>query len=226
MLSKAVGLAGGLYVARKYLRDRLEEVKEKSEVERAAREQSVLQIPSILSHILIIVNSLRRRFHQTQDDASYTVLALLPTLSEQVVQTMDVEVLINELQSRSKSRKNAFPSSNPPGPSLQPPQYPHNQATRQLTSSLSSNITIINNPLDEDSRSEASSVRLSQTSDDHDLLSSHISGSPDGVQSWIKTEPISPAPSTSAPSSIAEDNRYTDGRLEASGVDYEPLVRI
>ena len=45
MLSKAVGLAGGLYVARKYLRDRLEEIREKSEVERAAREQSVLQIP-------------------------------------------------------------------------------------------------------------------------------------------------------------------------------------
>ena len=139
---------------------------------------------------------------------------------------MDVEVLINELQSRSKSR-NAFTSSNLPGPSLQPPQYPHTQGTRQLTSGFSSNITIINaNPLDEDSRSEASSVRLSQTSDDHDLSSSHISDSTDGVQSWVKTEPISPAPSTSAPSSIAEENRYTDGRLEASDVDNEPLVRI
>ena len=53
MLSKAVGLAGGLYVARKYLRDRLEEVRDKLEIERAAREQSVLEIPLILFHILI-----------------------------------------------------------------------------------------------------------------------------------------------------------------------------
>lgn len=147
---------------------------------------------------------------------------------------MDVEALINELQSRSKSR-NAFPSSNLPGPSLQPPPYQQYQGTRQLTSSLSSNITIIDaNPLDEDSRSEASSVRLSQMSDDHDLLSSHILDSPlstDGVQSWVKTEPISrndhsPAPSMSASSSIAEENRYTDGRLDAGDVDNEPLVRI
>lgn len=140
---------------------------------------------------------------------------------------MDVEALINELQSRSKPR-NAIPaSSNPPSSSLQPQHYQH-QEISCLSSSLSSNITIINanQSPDEDSRSEASSVPLSQISDDHNLSHSYVSAV-DGIQSWVKTESISinvlsPAPSNSASSFIAE-NRHTDRQLE---VDNEPLVRI
>lgn len=37
---------------------------------------------------------------------SYTVLALLPTLSEQILRTMDLELLTKELQARSKTRPN------------------------------------------------------------------------------------------------------------------------
>jgi len=38
---KTAGVVGGLYVARKYLRDRLEEVKDNMELERAAKERYV-----------------------------------------------------------------------------------------------------------------------------------------------------------------------------------------
>jgi len=63
--------------------------------------------------------SLQRRFQQTQDDASYTVLALLPTLSEQILRTMDVEALTDELQSRAKSRNSVQSPPLPPN-RLQP----------------------------------------------------------------------------------------------------------
>ena len=49
-------------------------------------------------------NSLRTRFQQTQQDTSYTVLALMPTLSAQVMQHMDVDALTRELQARSRAR--------------------------------------------------------------------------------------------------------------------------
>ena len=49
-------------------------------------------------------NSLRARFSQTQEDVAYTVLALLPTLSTQVLHDMDVDVLTRELQARSRAR--------------------------------------------------------------------------------------------------------------------------
>ena len=51
---------------------------------------------------------LKRRFQTAQEDVSYTVLALLPTLAEQIMQGMDVESLTQELQARSRAR-NATP---------------------------------------------------------------------------------------------------------------------
>ena len=47
---------------------------------------------------------LKRRFQTAQEDVSYTVLALLPTLAEQIMQGMDVESLTQELQARSRAR--------------------------------------------------------------------------------------------------------------------------
>ena len=68
------------------------------------------------------MSSLRRRFLQTQDDISFTILALLPTLSEQILSEMDVEALTNELQSLSRSRKAIDHSSiQSPVPPPQPP---------------------------------------------------------------------------------------------------------
>ena len=39
MLLQVAGYAGGLYVARTYLRERLEQLKEKMEIERAAKDK-------------------------------------------------------------------------------------------------------------------------------------------------------------------------------------------
>jgi len=48
--------------------------------------------------------SLHRRFQQTQDDVSFTVMALLSTLGDQILENMDVEAITSELQARSKTK--------------------------------------------------------------------------------------------------------------------------
>ncbi|KAJ3866019.1 Peroxin-3 [Lentinula novae-zelandiae] len=80
---KAAGIAGGLYLVRGYIHSRLEEAKEKIELERLAQD------------ILL------RRYEQTQEDVGYTVMALLSNLGEQILEEMDVEAVIGELQMMS-----------------------------------------------------------------------------------------------------------------------------
>ncbi len=74
--------------------------------ERGMGEYVVHQIACI---VLIIVGSLKRRFRQTHEDISYAVLALVPTLSEQIMEGMDVEALIQELQNFGKARPTLLP---------------------------------------------------------------------------------------------------------------------
>lgn len=58
------------------------------------------------SQIAIIdqVNSLRRRFEQNQTDCTYTVLALLPTATENIIDALPVEELTKELQQKRAER--------------------------------------------------------------------------------------------------------------------------
>ncbi|KAJ3997415.1 Peroxin-3 [Lentinula boryana] len=79
-LKKAAGIAGGLYLVRGYIHARLEEVKDKIEEERLARD------------------ILQRRYEQAQEDVGYTVMALMSNLGEQILEEMDVEAVIRELQ--------------------------------------------------------------------------------------------------------------------------------
>jgi peroxin-3 len=58
-------------------------------------------------------HSLRRRFKQNKDDTLYTLMALMPTLGEQILQDMDVEAVIHELQSTSKRVPHIRPHPQP-----------------------------------------------------------------------------------------------------------------
>ncbi|KNZ81378.1 Peroxisomal biogenesis factor 3 [Termitomyces sp. J132] len=86
-LTRAATIIGGAYIVRRYFRDRLDEVKDRLEQERAARD------------------NLKRRFKQTQENVSFTAHTLIETLSKQVFHDMDVEGLTSELQNRSKARQ-------------------------------------------------------------------------------------------------------------------------
>jgi peroxin-3 len=147
-ITKTAGFVGGLYLANHYIRDRLDEVKARLEQERAARDRCdffLWIIQGTCAHTRRPF-SLRRRFQQTQDDVSYTALALLPTLGDQILETMDVEALTRELQARSKAR-NAR-------------QQQQQQHSAQPSSSLSSSVDIVQ---EHDIRSENGSVSVAST---------------------------------------------------------------
>ncbi|TFK31913.1 Peroxin-3-domain-containing protein [Crucibulum laeve] len=187
-LSKTAGVVGGLYVAKRYISDRLEEVKDKMEQERSARD------------------NLKRRFRQTHDDVSFTVLALLPTLADQVLEEMDVEQLTRELQSRAKRpvQKNVLSQIQ-----SRPPASP----------SLASSTDIVH---DQDMRSDSASnasTSFSAAEDDNRNSPSNMSTS--GLQNWVET---SGSRSVGAPSeaegvqALSESFVTTSSSIEGSGM--------
>ena len=110
-----------------------------------------------------MISSLRRRFQQTQEDVSYTILALIPTLSEQILDQMNIEALTQELQTRSTAR---------------------NAAKRQLqveSSSLASSIVDL-----QDTRSDVESA-ASHTSTSFDEVNASSSMSHSVLQSWVES---------------------------------------
>jgi peroxin-3 len=50
------------------------------------------------------LSSLRRRFEQNQADCTFTVLALLPTATENILEALPVEELTQELQKKRAER--------------------------------------------------------------------------------------------------------------------------
>ncbi|KAJ7680779.1 Peroxin-3 [Mycena polygramma] len=91
-LPKVAGIVGTVYMVRRYVSDRLEDVKEQMEQERVAKE------------------NLKRRFSQTQSDISYTILMLIPALAEQVLREMDLDAITQELQAHSRGARLASSS--------------------------------------------------------------------------------------------------------------------
>ncbi|KAI9482109.1 peroxin [Coemansia sp. RSA 1290] len=78
------GVVGGLYYSGKLLTQRLMEMQGASSKQRIAKE------------------NIRRRFDQNQRDCLFTIMSLLPELSEQVLHEVDVERLIAELRAINK----------------------------------------------------------------------------------------------------------------------------
>ncbi|KAJ1722470.1 peroxin [Coemansia erecta] len=89
------GVAGGLYYSGKLLLGRISEMQAASAKERAAKD------------------GIRRRFDQNQRDCLFTIMSLLPELSEQVLHEVDVERLIAELRAihTPAQRMSASPSN-------------------------------------------------------------------------------------------------------------------
>jgi peroxin-3 len=65
--------------------------------------------------------SLRRRFIQNQENISFTIMALIPTLGKQILEEMDVEVVTHELQTKSRAFRTPSELPPPPPPPLAPP---------------------------------------------------------------------------------------------------------
>ncbi|KAK4939163.1 hypothetical protein LTR28_009428, partial [Elasticomyces elasticus] len=81
------GVLGVGYVAGQYVLGKISEARQRMSEDRIAKE-----------------NSLRRRFEQNQEDCTYTVLALLPTIRDEIIGALPVEQISNELQQQRADR--------------------------------------------------------------------------------------------------------------------------
>ena len=146
--------------------------------------------------LVLFCNSLRRRFEQNQQDISFTIMALLPSLGQHILDGMDVEGVTQELQSHSKTSQ----------------RHPEPQAGSSMSSSLE-----IRSDNGHDARSEISS--LSMISGPEDVSSSHMAGS---SHSWVdrfstgrSSGEHSQAPSTTG----SESHRGGDSPKSNKGVE-------
>ncbi|EIN14632.1 hypothetical protein PUNSTDRAFT_140873 [Punctularia strigosozonata HHB-11173 SS5] len=107
-LLRTGGVVAGVYLAGSYVAESVSELRDRMVQERNARE------------------NLRRRFEQNQQDASYMIMGLMPTLASQILDGMDVETLTAELQSKAKAKPpKAAPSDPAPLPiEIQMPTAP------------------------------------------------------------------------------------------------------
>ncbi|PCH36826.1 hypothetical protein WOLCODRAFT_140595 [Wolfiporia cocos MD-104 SS10] len=146
-LRRAAGFLGGAYLVGQYVLERLGDVRERVMQERLARE------------------NLRRRFAQNQQDVSYTIMALLPTLGKSILEGMDVERITHELQSLPKAAK-AQPAA-PAAPS-------------RPGSDLGASVEYVSAA--QDARSKDGSVSVISVQENGDGDASHLS---DSSSSWV-----------------------------------------
>ncbi|KAH7117144.1 Peroxin-3 [Dendryphion nanum] len=80
------GVLGAGYLAGQYVLGKLGEARQRMGEERIAKE------------------NLRRRFEQNQEDCTFTVLAILPTATENILDAIPVEQILDELQKHKAER--------------------------------------------------------------------------------------------------------------------------
>ncbi|KAL2013575.1 hypothetical protein VTN00DRAFT_1100 [Thermoascus crustaceus] len=85
-LAIGFGVVGAGYLVGQYVLSKISDARERMSSERIARE------------------NLRRRFEQNQTDCTFTVLALLPTATENILEALPVEELTQELQKKRAER--------------------------------------------------------------------------------------------------------------------------
>ncbi|CDS05857.1 hypothetical protein LRAMOSA08385 [Lichtheimia ramosa] len=85
MVTAAIG--GGSYLLGRYATEKLRDFQEKAMTERVAKE------------------NLKRRFQQNQNDCVFTVLSLLPTLGDQILNEMNIEAVWAKLQESRKAER-------------------------------------------------------------------------------------------------------------------------
>jgi peroxin-3 len=108
-LAIAAGVVGATYLAGQYVVSKISEARERSNLDRIAKEKytaplSWLICPCCTQYLTYLLPSLRRRFEQNQTDCTFTVLALLPTVTENILEALPVEQLTHELQQKKAER--------------------------------------------------------------------------------------------------------------------------
>ncbi|UNI14383.1 peroxin [Purpureocillium takamizusanense] len=92
-IAVGVGVVGAGYVVTQYVLSKLNDARERMSSERIAKE------------------NLRRRFEQNQEDCTFTVLALLPTATTNVLAALNTEQITYEIQQIKGTTKSLKPGS-------------------------------------------------------------------------------------------------------------------
>ncbi|KAI1854783.1 hypothetical protein JX266_000901 [Neoarthrinium moseri] len=92
------GVIGAGYLATQYVLAKINDARERMSSDRIAKE------------------NLRRRFEQNQEDCTFTVLALLPTVTTNILEAMNTEKITLEIQQMKsvKTTRTGEPSATPP----------------------------------------------------------------------------------------------------------------
>ncbi|KAI1412910.1 Peroxin-3 [Hypoxylon sp. FL1857] len=141
-----VGVIGAGYLATQYVLSKLNDARERMSSDRIAKE------------------NLRRRFEQNQEDCTFTVLALLPTATTNILETMNTEKITLEIQ-QMKSSSKALRSSGES--SVTPPSIADTTMTEEEGKSIAS--------LQSESGVHASQISLAPTSNAGDGASQDAS---------------------------------------------------
>ena len=98
------GVLGVGYVATQYVLGKISDAKERMSSDRIAREKYVHIFTAIKIHSHCDLSSLRRRFEQNQEDCTFTVLALLPTATDNILAELETEHITFELQQQKAAK--------------------------------------------------------------------------------------------------------------------------
>ncbi|KAJ9152006.1 Peroxisomal biogenesis factor 3 [Pleurostoma richardsiae] len=108
-----LGVVGAGYVVTQYVLSKLNDARERMSSERIAKE------------------NLRRRFEQNQEDCTFTVLALLPTATTNILEAMNTEKITYEIQQMKAggAKSSATKAGSSGAGSTSPPSIPETNLT-------------------------------------------------------------------------------------------------
>ncbi|CAK7199971.1 peroxin [Sporothrix eucalyptigena] len=133
-IAVGVGVVGAGYVATQYVLAKLNDARERMSSDRIAKE------------------NLRRRFEQNQEDCTFTVLALLPTVTTNVLEAMNTEAITYQIQHMKTGATAARSVRSEGADSISPPSIADTLVTEDESRSMVS--------LQSDSGVHASQVSL------------------------------------------------------------------
>ncbi|QSZ35568.1 hypothetical protein DSL72_008438 [Monilinia vaccinii-corymbosi] len=104
-LAIGFGVIGVGYVATQYVLGKISDARQRMSSDRIAREKYIWCPLRSQTYAYPLIISLRRRFEQNQEDCTYTVLALLPTATENILAELETERITYELQQKKAAKQ-------------------------------------------------------------------------------------------------------------------------
>ena len=99
-----IGVVGAGWLVTQYIVGKISDARERMSSDRIAREKYFLVLLIALKHAHQYSSSLRRRFEQNQEDCTFTVLALLPTATDNILAELETERITFELQQQKAAK--------------------------------------------------------------------------------------------------------------------------